>query len=174
MGQQVYLLTLFDGSGIRILFYTIPELICLSVKIVLVMDNVVSSFFTRGDRIDSGDLPSGFNSIHKCGYDQPASPKESKQSERCENGRDDREEESGFPFKHGINSVDDPAGKDHDKKVLGQIICGNDLKECRGGLLHNISMLSGRVILPEESIDFPSLFAASILPSHFEALSLQP
>jgi hypothetical protein len=173
VGKQVYLLTLFDHPGICILFYTIAKLICMPVKIVLVMDYVVSSLFTCGDRIDRDDLPNSFSSIHKCRNDQSVSPEESKQSKRCENGSNDREEESGLPFKQGINSVDRPAGKDHDEKVLGQIICGNDLKECRGGLLHNIFILSGRAILPVELIDFPSLFAASILPSHFEALSLQ-
>jgi hypothetical protein len=174
VGQQVYLLTLFDRPGICILFYTIAKLIRLSVKIVLVMDYVVSSLFTCGDCIDRDDLPNSFNSIHKCGNDQPVSPEESKQSKRCENGRNDREEKSGIPFKQSINSVNHPTGKNHDEKILSQIICGNDLKECRGGLLHNISILSRWAILRAELIDFPSLFAASILPSHFEALSLQP
>lgn len=77
MCQQIYLLSLFDGPGIRILFYTIPKLIRLSIEIVLVMDNIVSSLFARGDRVNCGDLPDGFNSIYKCGDDQPVSPKES-------------------------------------------------------------------------------------------------
>jgi hypothetical protein len=137
------------------------------------MNDVVSALFACGDRIDRSDLPDGFNPIHKCGHDQPVPPKEGNQSKWCENDSKDCKEESSSAFKHGVNCIDDPAAKDHDKKVLGQIIRGNDLKECRGKLLHNISMLSGRVILPAGSIDFPSLFAASILPSHFEALSPQ-
>ena len=76
VGQQVHRLALFDAPGICILFYTILKLMVLPVEIVLVMDDVVSSFFACGDRIDRRDLPNGFNSIHECGDDQFVSPKE--------------------------------------------------------------------------------------------------
>jgi hypothetical protein len=174
MRQQMDLLTLFEGFDIIILFYPITKFILLPVEIVLVVNDVIPAPFAGEDCIDAGHLSAGFNAMDKGGNDESISPKEGQQTKRGENGGNGREKERHSAFKQRIDSVDHPAAKDHDEKVLGQIIPGNDLKECGGGLLHDVSILSGQPVLPAGSIDFPAPCAASILPFRSPAPSHRP
>jgi hypothetical protein len=165
------LLALLQGFDIPILFHAVAKFIFLPMQIILVMDGVVFSALSSGDGVDADDMSSGLNAIDKGGHDEPISPEESQQPKRCKNSCNNREKESSVTLKERIDPIDHPAGKDHDEKILSQIIRGYDLKECGGGLLHDVSILSGRQVLPAGSIDFPSLCAASILPFRSAALS---
>ncbi len=118
MRQQIDLLTSSQLLGKGVFLYTVAEFIFFPIEIVLIMDDVV---FTNG--VYLSHLPNGLSSICEYGNDKRVSPKEGQQPKQCENCREDGKEERSFTLKDCIDPIDNPAGKDHHKKVLCQIIC---------------------------------------------------
>ena len=130
--QQIHSLTLSQLFCVGILFYTVVVLMGLSVELVLIVDDVIFV-----ERFYLGHLTCDLHSIHKRGSDEIVSPKESDQPNGHENCSEDGEGGGKVPFEERINSINDPACKDHHKKVLRQIISGDDLKESGEWLLHS-------------------------------------
>lgn len=122
MRQQINLLVLPQGLDVSILFYTISELIFLSIEIVLVMDDIVFPLSPCGNGIDFSDLTCNFSSICKSGNDEIISPEESEQSNGGQNCCEDSQKESSLSLEECINCVNRPTRKDHYKKILSQII----------------------------------------------------
>ena len=130
--QQIHCLALSQFLGVGVLLYTVAVLMGLSVKFILIVDNLI---FVEG--LDLSHLTCDLHSIHKSGDDEIVSPKEGDESNGGEDDSEDGESGSKVTFEECINSVNDPACKDHHKKVLRQIICGDDLKEGGGYFLHS-------------------------------------
>lgn len=130
--QQIHSLTLSQLLSVRVLLYTVVVLMGLSVELVLIVDDVIFV-----ERFYLGYLTCNLHAIHKRGDNEIVSPKESDQPNGHENCSEDGEGGGKVPFEERINSINDPACKDHHKKVLRQIISGDDLKEGGGYSLHN-------------------------------------
>ena len=135
--QQIHCLTLSQLLSVGVLLYTVAVLMGVSVELVFVVDDVISVVLPIGIYVDLSHLTCDLHSIYKSGDDEIVSPIKCCQSNGGEDGSEDGEGSSKVPFKERINSVNDPACKDHHKKVLRQIICGDDLKEGGGYFLHS-------------------------------------
>lgn len=132
MSQQSHLLTLPQLFCVGILLHTVAVLMVLSIEFVLVMDNLI---FIEGFYL--GHAAYEFHTIHESGNDEIVSPEEGEQPTGCEDRGKDGKGGCEMPFKEGVNSENGPASKDHHKKILRQIICGDDLKKGRGSFLHS-------------------------------------
>ena len=110
--------------------------------------------------MDLHNLPGDFNAVYERGYDQIISPVESRQSDWRQKGGDDEQEWRGFALEQAVYEVNRPTREDHNKEILRQIICGNNLIKGGGKFLHGLAEqrldLWGQFLNGNEQI-FPAL-----------------